>query len=861
VKPFAISLITSALALFALSADNWENRVNAALAFAGAEAVIERADGTALSAPLLIDGNRDDDSAMSIGCAPVDLVITLPRLTRVDAVRIFAGIVGYAGNPSGECGIRSYALDGFVNGGWLPLTGPVTNAPTVMECAADGRSFCYTHSFPPRTIEKVRVRVLAPSDTGRRVSSPDKPAVPVAQRACNLREIEVFAAGDAVVPLHHISKLVEGDFRLPVWLNRDEASLWLYPAAAFSQTLELLISFKERETGHVPRAPLRLRLSARDRPLKAAIPIRGWPDGEYRTVIRVIRQDGADSGELVRLLRRQTLPEPPKPAAPVSVRNMTLPMVDDWYFTGISGAARHRIHPAELLPVTTGPLKPGRVLQGGSRVSVADDGTVKITFWDKERDGSDMRRHLAVSRDLVRWNITELPTAAHTPDVSRPGCPVTLLASLTRPLRPALFPATASLRPLPRFLPAAAPQAAPVETYRFYDAKRDGPVDLAQISVRWVGLKDTALGDIPAVARSAWPVWNKSQSEKIVLLKEPLTVDKPEYQAGELDTWRDTNDNFGGQWLNRERTRLHYCRTRTTVRFPPFRIPYDNMWQVNRILAVWSTTNGLDWQTTWFSQPTEDESIGLQHYGVNTFALENERLRMGYVYHYDQVTQQIWIELNTSRDGLHWKRAPGRVPLATNGPPGSATFGMLFSDDREVPHGDHMLRTLNNCFSGVHFYEFTRPPETLTADTLQRRYATRGLAEQWPFFQQVGGWEGLAAAMRGAYKSIVLMRMRRDGWSSLRADSAAVATTCPLTAGTSLALNARTDDGGSIRVELLDEAGRPLPNYCGGNAATFRGDATRYPLSWQGGAVTALPAGVFRLRLTLEKADCFALTF
>ena len=334
-----------------------------------------------------------------------------------------------------------------------------------------------------------------------------------------------------------------------------------------------------------------------------------------------------------------------------------------------------------------------------------------------------------------------------------------------------------------------------------------------------------------------------------------------EYQPDELDTWRDTNDNFGGQWLSRNRKRLQYCRTRTTVRFPPFRVPYDNMWQINRILAVWSTTNGVEWQKTWFSQPTEEESIGLQHYGANTFALEDGRLRMAYVYNYDQVSQQIWIELNTSRDGLLWKRAPDRVPLAANGPPGSWNFGMMFSDDREVAHGDYMVRSINNCFSGVHFYEFTKPPEALTATSLSRRYATRNLAEQWPFFNTVGGWQGLAEAMRKASKTIGLMRMRRDGWSSLRADGTAIATTCPLAGGTALALNARTDKGGSITIELLDAGGKPLQDYCGINAARFRGDQTHQSLTWHGGRIRTLPSSAFRIRLTLHDADCFALYF
>lgn len=104
-------------------------------------------------------------------------------------------------------------------------------------------------------------------------------------------------------PTMDIDKQVEGDFRLPVWLNRDSAALWLYPVGTPAQALDLEIAFKARETGAVPCAPLRVRLTADDRPLKVSVPIARWPDGDYLTTVRVARGDGAKSGELQRLLR------------------------------------------------------------------------------------------------------------------------------------------------------------------------------------------------------------------------------------------------------------------------------------------------------------------------------------------------------------------------------------------------------------------------------------------------------------------------------------------------------------------------------------------------------------------------------
>ena len=223
------------------------------------------------------------------------------------------------------------------------------------------------------------------------------------------------------------------------------------------------------------------------------------------------------------------------------------------------------------------------------------------------------------------------------------------------------------------------------------------------------------------------------------------------------------------------------------------------------------------------------------------------------------MSQQIWLELNYSRDGLLWKRFPGQPAFAANGPPGSWNFGMMFTTHSGVPHGDHLLHLLNNCYQGVHFYGLPIDPSKVTAESLQRRYATRSLAERWPFFEEVGGWRGLAHAIGSNSKTLGIMRFRRDGWASLRADGEAVAVTRLLEAGPAAAINARTDPGGFIAVEVLDADGAPLPDYSGDHAAVFRGDATRHPLTWKRGTINALPGRPVRLKFRMRNADLFAL--
>jgi len=146
-----------------------------------------------------------------------------------------------------------------------------------------------------------------------------------------------------------------------------------------------------------------------------------------------------------------------------------------------------------------------------------------------------------------------------------------------------------------------------------------------------------------------------------------------------------------------------------------------------------------------------------------------------------------------------------------------------------------------------------------TADQAKRRFANRGLAENWPYFGKIGGWQGLAKHVRTSRYTVGVAEWREDGWVALHANERAVVTTKQFTNADRLAINACTAAGGSIRIEVLDAGGGDMPGYCGANAARFEGDSTRADVAWQDGGLRKLPDGVFRLRITLQKADLYAL--
>lgn len=102
---------------------------------------------------------------------------------------------------------------------------------------------------------------------------------------------------------------------------------------------------------------------------------------------------------------------------------------------------------------------------------------------------------------------------------------------------------------------------------------------------------------------------------------------------------------------------------------------------------------------------------------------------------------------------------------------------------------------------------------------------------------------------------------RTDGFVSVSADGAGELLTKPLTfAGKTLRLNYATRPTGSLRLELQDAAGRPLPGFALADSPTLRGDAIDQPVAWT--ADLAKFAGQpVRVRCVLEAADLFAMQF
>jgi HEAT repeat protein len=104
--------------------------------------------------------------------------------------------------------------------------------------------------------------------------------------------------------------------------------------------------------------------------------------------------------------------------------------------------------------------------------------------------------------------------------------------------------------------------------------------------------------------------------------------------------------------------------------------------------------------------------------------------------------------------------------------------------------------------------------------------------------------------------------LRLDGLVSLRADAEATITTKLVTfTGSQLQVNAACPQG-SLRVELRDALGNPIPGFTFADCDPFTGDALRHIVAWHGKTdLSALAGKPIQVRLQLRNGDLYAMQF
>ncbi|MGC1275112.1 MAG: hypothetical protein WBC44_15520 [Planctomycetaceae bacterium] len=106
--------------------------------------------------------------------------------------------------------------------------------------------------------------------------------------------------------------------------------------------------------------------------------------------------------------------------------------------------------------------------------------------------------------------------------------------------------------------------------------------------------------------------------------------------------------------------------------------------------------------------------------------------------------------------------------------------------------------------------------------------------------------------------------LRLDGFASVRASAAGgTLVTKPLVfEGDRLSVNLSTSAAGSVRVEIQDAAGSPLPGFSFDDSRELIGNEIDRTVSWKNGSdVSSLAGKPVRLKFVMQDADLFAFQF
>jgi hypothetical protein len=635
--------------------------------------------------------------------------------------------------------------------------------------------------------------------------------------------------------------------RLPVYLNRHEATL-VFVRQHPGEVFDLHVEFLEKDSGYVPASSLDLSLSGPALTHRLAVDISRWPDGEY--VVR-IRERNDQSNVLVRAIRKQTIKKPLPPSAPHDVAGKKMFFVDDWYIAESRGLT-FAVKPAEQIAIDWSAVdEVGEVFSGALRqFGISDQGHLYAEIELRTEKGGKATTRWLVSENRKTWKVaSQVPPMSSEFTLRNFGEQGTNLGKVIVPHQD--------------------------RRYRLYNPERDGPVRLNEVTVEYSGLeRNVTWSGIPIPFRSRIAVWVKPDGEALIL-GDPITKDRAEWSAGvpegEVGDWRDSNDNFGRPRFTADGRRLRAFQSRRIPRSDPYRVYYDNM-LTDRIMVTWATADGLTWTPTYFDAPTEEDPWSTQHYGVDLWSEEAGGLEFAYHRIYDVQLQRVYTELAFSRDGFHWNRLERGKPFLTNGARGEWNFGYAITGGtttRAEYRGEYFEPMVGIDVLHFMFVAANRREDrsVIDASFFAKRFGGRMVGrngvEQSPVMQWYDSWDDIAAHTRKMRRTPGLMKYRKDGWVAIEpVKRRGEFTTKTLRGGgPELKINARTSKDGFILVECLDEWENPMPAYSGPNAARFTGDSTGAALAWGGQAAGKVPTGVIRLRVTLENAELYTLTF
>ncbi len=794
--------------------------------FAADTAVVMDRNGESDGARLL-DGNASAQSLVNVSGLPATVTVTFDEPRTISTVRLLSGVAEYLNYPSGDISLTSCVIEGnsTASGTWRELVNASTGAPVAKNADEADETRAWQFDFTAIEVRGIRVTLKDSNDTMKRGSGP------IDRKEVLLREIEAYDknAGAAM----GLANVLQAEFRVQAYRYQDTAEIHAILAEE-PPPFEVEVSVKERWNGAVPCNPFRFTL----KPGLNIIPIniKGWENGEYRTQLRTVDKNAPARGEIARLLRVDRIEAAVPPARFADMDGKRLYFPDAWYLESHKGLEfkmfKPDVHYLDFPRISS----PKAYIKLGSTLYWLKDGRLVMTFneYDYEWKHTGVN-YAACTPGKWDWKLVDQPKDDEIEMENG--------AEMLRTQGTVLYEAGG--------LPGAS--VGNEGKFRMYDPEKDGPVDLREVRVQYVGYKPLDWGCVKPEAQSTWVLWKKGD-EFIVLQDKPLLLDNAS-DIGGFEAPTDSNDNHAGQWLSADGRTLYFVRGHMLRRYPPFIDRYDNLWPVSRILTVFSTQDGLNWKRHYYSLPDESDPPNMQHYGSDLFhAPKGNDLMVGFMMPYNAHTQQYNIELTWSWNGEEWHRFDGHPRWIDNGGPDEPAFGIINMHGHIVEKDGVIYHEIGWAtpaphFSGDSLYTPGRGGQ-LTGEEVRKLNEKRGVSTSWPYWSHYGSWEKLAEAWNTVTSTCGVAVYRKGGlFGAVAGKSGAFFTTRPMAAKGKLTANIKVNDGGFAKFTILDKDGNILA------AKKLQGDGIALPL------FDSLPDGDFRIHAELKDAILYTLNF
>ncbi len=665
------------------------DRVNAV---AGLEMEAVEPEGKTTKISELTDGDFQTDVMFE---EKTSLMAVFPQPVELTAIQL------YVGTEDGGCSPKAFAVEGLVDGKWQSLVDntDVRNFAGLRGIRAEERFVIA--KFKPTVVERVRILL------GNTYSS-------VGQ--VGLREIELLStkAREQTIPL---SKLLQMEFRLPVYRNPTEAKLTFVVADQPQAPCEGILSIIQENGNLFQKREIQLKKGRFDVTLAGLADL---PAGRHWAVFET------NHGSIKRLLRVERLPQFEGAASDLegyAFRHKMMFTPDEYELSECHNL-EVRVFQPEIHKVTQTSADQ-YLLIIGNEFYQTEDGRYCVTVSDFGYGGN-----LFSEKSQYRVLVSDKPDSGYVQVAEKPP------AGMRR-----------WLYPIRMFHEAPFPKAPQGTQFEFYDSARHGEIALGNLNYVY-NREATDYGCVKAKPNTYWVTGRTANGKFVMMRREPLFTDFRNYGEEDFDDGFKTNDNFGGMWLSFDGTECYWAQGQTVKRSPPYAVPYDNLQTSIRLMTIYSTRNGIDWQYRHcMAVPSETDLEGAQHYGAMLMPLPDAQLMLAMLNYYDADAQQIYNELLYSRDGLHFHRFPGHKPFM-RGKIGEWYYGHAFLSRQMVQSGNYWYQLANYCTPLPHFaHEVVMMHNKLkqvTADDLRLRFEKRQLATRWPHFKAVGGWDGLA---------------------------------------------------------------------------------------------------------------------